>query len=187
MVTLTVVKNGEGSDASDRIARLLFLIPQTLNITSLVPIPGGSRIEVSDHASAETVTSSLKKAGWEVASTEVWNRYAFYVPNQLSGKTPNDFGLDPLTLVRGLMLRNAVHGLPSGSLRHVSDTWEKVAVQQPDGGGPTGKVRQRQRIWVEVSPQGETFLEGHSFLLETLVAAIRVRPAPRHSARSKRS
>ena len=65
-----------------------------------------------------------------------------------------------------------MHGLPGRSLRHVSHTWEKVAVQHPDGGGPTGEFRKRQRIWVEVEHQGETFLEGHSFLLETLVAAI---------------
>ena len=187
VITLLAVKEGEGSDASDLIARQLFLVPQPLVITSLVPIPGGSRIELADQASAGVVTACLEKAGWTVTSQDVWSRYAFYVPNQLSGKGPNDVGLDPHTIVRGLMLRNVAHGLPCSSLRHVSNTWETVEVQQPEGGGLSVGSRQRQRIWVEVSPEGETFLEGHSFLLETLVAAVRLRPAPRHSARTKRS
>jgi len=178
-LTMTVHKQGEGSGAIDLIARALFMIPGHIRITALLPRPDGAIVEAEDSESAETVRSVLVTQGWTVSIDQVWARYEFTVPAQLAGHRPDDSGLDPATLVRGLLLRNRHNGLPPESIRHVSHRWIQLPDRSNSGGPSTGEARQRLRIWVDVSPEAEEYLRVHGFLLETLVAAIRLRKAPR--------
>ena len=187
IITLRITQQGRGSDAINDVARLLFLVSEQFTVTSMYTIPDGARIEVPDHDSAAIVQNVLEEAGWTVEASDVWARYVLTVPALLAGSGPGSSGLDPATLVRGLMLRNTGHGLPANSIRYMSHAWETVQVE--DGAGPSsGSTRQRMRIWVDVSPGGETFLRGHAFLLETLISAVRLRRAPRsrhHQGKSK--
>ena len=186
VITLKITQQGRGSDAISDVARLLFLVSDQFTVTSMYTIPDGARIEVPDRESAAVVQNALVEAGWTVEASDVWARYVLTVPALLAGSGPDSTGLDPATLVRGLMLRNAGHGLPAGSIRYMSHAWETVQVEGV-AGPSSGSTRQRMRIWVDVSPEGEAFLRGHAFLLETLVSAVRLRRAPRsrhHQAKS---
>ena len=179
--SLTVTKEGEGSGAVDSVAQGLLLIDGDIDLSAIHPRPDGAVIETADDSSADAVQARMCLLGWTVTVNPIWARYEMTVPSQLAGTSPSSTGLDPTTLVRGLTLRNARHGLPSGALRYVSHTWEKVNAIK--GGncveGSAGAERWRLRIWIDVSPEGEVFLREHGFLLETLVAAIRLRRAPR--------
>ena len=179
--SLIVTKEGEGSGAVDSVAQGLLLIDGDIDLSAIHPRPDGAVIETADDSSADAVQARMCLLGWTVTVNPIWARYEMTVPSQLAGTSPSSTGLDPTTLVRGLMLRNARHGLPSGALRYVSHTWERVNAIK--GGicaeGSAGAERWRLRIWVDVSPEGEVFLREHGFLLETLVAAIRLWRAPR--------
>ena len=68
------------------------------------------------------------------------------------------------------MIRNRVDGFPPDSMRLVSS--------RAEGGGATGLPR-RLRVWIDVSPEAETYLREHDNLLRTVAAAVRLRPAAR--------
>ena len=178
LLTLIVTKAEALSDACDHITRLLFVVSHPLKITLLQPTIDGARIEVEDKPSAITIAETLRREGWTVTETDVWNRYQFPVPFQLSGLENASDGLDPVTLVRGLISRNVHYGLPLDSIRYVSHAWETVKVEAADGS--TAGARRRMRLWVDVSPQGEVYLVKTGHLLCTLTAAVRLREAPRN-------
>ena len=156
------------------------MIPDLIRVTALLPRPDGAIVETEDSASAETVRDVLARQGWTVRLDQVWARYHFTVPTQLAGHREHDTGLDPATLVRGLLLRNRHNGLPADSIRYVSHHWDQLPARGNPGGSSNDGSRQRLRIYVDVSPEAEEYLRVHSFLLQTLVAAIRLRRAPRN-------
>ena len=179
-LTLTVHRKGADSGAMDVVARQLFMVPEHIRVTAILPRPDGAIVEVADSSSAETVRAALSNQGWTVDIDQIWARYEFTVPAQLAGTNPNHSGLDAITLVRGLTIRNRHNGLPGDSLRYVSHHWDLLNAGGNSGGPSTGGSRHRLRIWVDVSPEGEVFLREHGYLLETLVAAIRLRRASRN-------
>ena len=179
-LSITVHRQGSGSGAIEAIARAMFLVPDRLRITALTPRPDGAIVETEDSDSAEAVRAVLASQGWTANLDQVWARYHMVVPAQLAGHGEHDTGLEPVTLVRGLLLRNFHHGLPPDSMRYVSHTWEQLPARGNPGGQPESGTRQRLRIYVDVSPEGEVYLREHGYLLETLVAAIRLRAAPRN-------
>ena len=179
-LTLTVHRKGAGSGAMDSVARQLFMVPDHIRVTALLPRPDGAIVEVADSSSADRVRTALTNQGWTVDISQIWARYEFTVPAQLAGTNPNHSGLDAITLVRGLTLRNRHNGLPADSLRYVSHHWDLLNAGGNSGGPSSGESRYRLRIWVDVSPEGEEFLRNHGYLLETLVAALRLRRASRN-------
>ena len=186
VATLTITREGTGNDGLVLVAQTLFQVPVDFLMTNPIrPVPDGAILDVCDQASAEAVATALRGHGWTVVVTPIWPRYEFVAPALLAGTGPNDQGpsLNPLTIVRGLTTRNRNFGLPQDALRFVSSTWEEVRGE----GEREGQTLQRLRIWVDVSPEGEDFLRGHSFLLRTLSNAVRLRPAPRNRQRPDRS
>ena len=82
---------------------------------------------------------------------QIWARYEFTVPAQLAGTNPNHSGLDAITLVRGLTLRNRHNGLPADSLRYVSHHWDLLNARGNSGGPLSGELQHRLCIWVELT------------------------------------
>ena len=183
--TIKITRQGEGGNAHEAVARALLVAPEYFNILSLRPTPDGAIIEVADPDTAVPIVQShLGREGWTVAVQPIWARYSFVAPGQLAGHAPGE-GVDPSTIVRSLALRNtALFGLPTDSVRFVSHSWETV---EGEGEGSTGSVRQRLRVWVDVSPEGESWFAQREYLMPTLVGAVRLRPAPRSRPRPDRS
>ena len=182
VATLTITRPGVGTDGMALVAQTLFQIPINFNMTNPIrPVPDGAILDVCDQESVEAVADAFRSRNWNVVVTPIWPRYEFTAPALLAGSGPNDQGpsLDPLTIVRGLINRNAFFGLSQDSLRFVSSAWEEMR----GTGEREGQTLQRLRIWVDVSPEGEEFLRGHAFLLRTLSSAVRLRPAPRSRQR----
>ena len=185
MATLTITREGAGADGLALVAQTLFQVPTDFAMTNPIrPIPDGAILDVCDRESADAIAVGLRMHGWTVVVTPIWQRYQFVAPALLAGSGPNDSGptLDPLTIVRGLTTRNRTFGFPQEGLRFVSSAWEGVMGE----GEREGQSLQRLRIWVDVSPEGEDFLRGHSFLLRTLSSAVRLRPATRNRQRPDR-
>ncbi|KAL5272809.1 hypothetical protein ACHWQZ_G000845 [Mnemiopsis leidyi] len=97
-LTLTVHRKGADSGAMDVVARQLFMVPEHIRVTAILPRPDGAIVEVADSSSAETVRAALSNQGWTVDIDQIWARYEFTVPAQLAGTNPNHSGLDAITL-----------------------------------------------------------------------------------------
>ncbi|KAL5249133.1 hypothetical protein ACHWQZ_G018092 [Mnemiopsis leidyi] len=97
-LTLTVHRRGADSGAMDVVARQLFMVPEHIRVTAILPRPDGAIVEVADSSSAETVRTALSNQGWTVDIDQIWARYEFTVPAQLAGTNPNHSGLDAITL-----------------------------------------------------------------------------------------
>ena len=182
VATLTITREGAGIDGLALVTQTLFQVPIDFNMTNPIrPIPDGAMLDVCDQTSAEAIAEELRRLGWHVVVNPIWPRYEFVAPAILAGSGPDHQGptLDPLTIVRGLTTRNRSLGLAQDALRFVSSAWEGVRGE----GEWEGQTLQRLRIWVDVSPEGEEFLRGHSFLLRTLSSAVRLRPATRNRQR----
>ncbi|KAL5262769.1 hypothetical protein ACHWQZ_G008235 [Mnemiopsis leidyi] len=88
-LTLTVHRKGADSGAMDVVARQLFMVPEHIRVTAILPRPDGAIVEVADSSSAETVRAALTNQGWTVDIDQIWARYEFTVPAQLAGTNPN--------------------------------------------------------------------------------------------------
>ncbi len=170
-ITLRITREGDGAGTAEGlITRELFLLEGEYSLFNMRPIQGGVTANTSTPESERVITDYLRERGWEVVATPLWARYHFAAPTLLRTLPTED-------IVRGLILRNRP-GLLPGSLRYVSSRTD---------GGAGGSEPQRLRIWVDVSPEAETYLRDHDFLLRTVAAAVRLRPAAsnrRHSDRS---
>ena len=176
VATIAITRAGEGGDAHNSVARALFQLPEFFNVLSLRPTPDGAVIDVDNGDAEDIVRRHLVPQGWTVFATPIWPRYQFVVPTQLSGTAPGS-GLDPATIVRGLIARNtALFGFPAGSVNYVNHTWESV---EEEAGTSSGGTRRRMRIWVDVSPEAETVLISRGCFLATLTGAVRLRPSSR--------
>ena len=148
--SITITRQGEGGNAHNTAARLLFVVCPVFDVLALRPVTDGARIEVADQTAIDSIRAALGTQGWEVTLEEIWARYHFLAPGQLAGFTPDQAGLDPSTIVRTLALRNtALWGLPPDSVRYAGHNWESAQ----EGQGSTGSTRQRLRIWVDISPE----------------------------------
>ena len=144
---------------------------QELEVAALTPVEDGAVLEVENESSFEAIRTVLEPAGWTVTSQPIWPRFEFYAPASLSGPEASAPRLTPQQIVEGLMRRNRGHGLPAGSIRLVSSSWE-AAREGHASDGPS----QRLRIYVDVSPEGVEHLRAHSMYLCTLLAVVRLRP-----------
>ncbi len=154
----------EGEAAIGELTRALFMLDGDYQLFNMRSSPGVVTADTPDQESERVITDHLQTNGWTVASTPRWARYEFLAPLHLQTLTPEE-------LVRGLMLRNRVNGFPADSMRHVSS--------RAEGGGETG-LPQRLRVWVDVSPEAETYLRGHDYLIRTVAAAVRLRSTARN-------
>ena len=161
VATITITRTGEGGDAHNTVARALFQLPEFFNVLTLRQTLDGAIIDVDDDGAETIVRRHLVPQGWSVTVTPIWPRYQFVVPGQLSGPTPGS-GLDPATIVRGLVHRNAaLFGFPADSVNYANHTWETV---EEEGGGRLAAAHgngyasgltcpQRPRL---SSPEGDT-------------------------------
>jgi hypothetical protein len=180
--SITITRQGEGGNAHDTAARALFVIRPVFDVLALRPITDGARIEVADRAAIDSIRTTMGPQGWVATVEQIWPRFHFLAPGQLAGYGPANPGLDASTIARTLALRNtALWGLPADSVRYAGHTWEAA---QGEGQGSTGTVRQRLRIWVDVSPECEDYLAQRGFYMTTLAGVVRLRSAPRRSGRS---
>ena len=180
--SITITRQGEGGDAHNTAARALFVIRPVFDVLALRPITDGARIEVADRSAIDSIRTAMGPQGWRATVEQIWPRFHFIAPGQLAGYGPANPGLDASTIVRTLALRNtALWGLPADSVRYAGHTWEAA---QGEGQGSTGTVRQRLRIWVDVSPECEDYLAQRGFYMTTLAGVVRLRSAPRRSGRS---
>ena len=148
----------------------LFLVDGDYTLHNMRPVVGGVTAETATPESEAIIIDHLRSRGWTVVSSPLWRRYELIAPLVLQHMRPED-------IVRGLILRNRVGGLPPDSLRIVSSRTE--------GGGDTGHP-QRLRLWVDASPVAEEYLRAHDNLLRTVAAAVRLRPATRDRRPSDR-
>ena len=141
-----------------------FVEPSTPT-TSMTRVREGT----SSSKTGESSQTYLHTNGWTVMVTFLGTRYEFLVPTLLQPL------LRPEDMVRGLTLRNRADGLPIGSMRYVTSRTE---------GGEGTEQPQRKRSWVDVSPEALTYLRRYDFLLRTVTAANRLRPAAHDRHRS---
>ena len=170
---LRMTKAGVGQTAVVEVTRVLFTVPEDYSVTAIVNAgPDTATTQACDTGSVEVVTRVLTGLGWTITSTPVWSRYELVTPVDMST-------FEPEMIVRGLLVRNQSNGLPPGSLIFVNSATE--------GSSGNESGRPRTRIWIEASPEAETFLKQHDMLLRTVSGAVRLRPAPRSRHRSNRS
>ena len=124
-------------------------------------------MEMDDEDSAGVVTEALVADGWTVQRSAIWARYSFYIPAEFAAyRTLEEF-------IGAMMIRNGPQtlgpeGIPPGSIRPIGTFME----------GEEGTGSQRLRAWVDVSPEGEAFLNANHHLLRTVNSGIRLRPTP---------
>ena len=165
--SLTITKAGE-KDMTGAVKLALFSCDDDYQISSFrSTVAGQAALDCHGEGSVHVVTRCLSDRGFAVLPpTPVWERFVFIVPACLTSVSA------PVILIAAnLQKRNRQHGLPLCSIRMVSRQAEGIGGQR---GGPT-----RVRIWVDVSPEALQFLREHDYLLDTGLAAVRLKPAPR--------
>ena len=168
---LLITKTGvSGDELTGEIQRVLFTIPEDIVVSRLEPAgTGRAQMSVHNEASAETVREVLTSRGFGVSTPgPAWRRYTFIVPRALAS-------LDPRIIAEQLGVRNRYRGFPQGALRYANIIREEgEGSGQVQGGNRAGGST---RIWVDVSPEGETFLRDNDYLLATVTGAVRLWPA----------
>ena len=171
--SLTITKAG-ASDMDGAVKLALFSCDGDYKISSFRSTGvGQAALDCHGEESVREVTRCLSDQGFVVLPpTPVWERFVFIVPACLSS-------LPAPVFVANLQKRNRQYGLPLCSLRMVS--------RQAEGNGGSRGGPSRIRIWVDVSPEAIQFLREHDYLLETGMAAVRLKPAPRDRHTSNNS
>ena len=168
---LDITKTGvSGRDLVGEVQRILFAVPEDIIISQLESVgTGRARVSTHNEASSEVLRSVLTSRGYGVSTPRpTWRRYIFTVPGELAS-------LSPTLITEQLGIRNRFCGFPQGTLRYVN-----VLREEGEGSGHTqgrNPTSGRTRIWVDVSPEGEAFLEEHEFVLATLTGGVRLWPA----------
>lgn len=174
--TLSVSRPGAGTLARQAIINDLLFVPGNYTIGPLRSQPDGVAFEAGEDGSAVTVREALESAGWTVVQTPIWNRFSFVVPADY-----HHLSLD--MIVRYFLFRNGTiergaEGIPDNAIR---------GANMADEGEEGGALPRRVRAWIDVSPEGEEYLNNNDMLLRTLTSAVRLRPAANSRPANDRS